>query len=68
MDGPLIFYFHPWEIDPDQPRMHNAPLKSRIRHYLNLSGMEKKLARLLSDYDWVRVDEVLGLRAQGGVL
>lgn len=61
LDGPVIFYFHPWEIDPDQPRIRTAPVKSRLRHYLNLSTMERKLERLLSDYAWGRVDNALGL-------
>lgn len=59
LDGPVIFYFHPWEIDPTQPRIAAAPLKSRLRHYLNLDLMEGKLARLLQDFEWGRVDEAL---------
>ena len=55
---PLVFYFHPWEIDPGQPRITAAPLKSRLRHYVNLGAMEKKLARLVKDYHWGRMDEV----------
>ncbi len=55
---PGIFYFHPWEIDPGQPRVANAPLRSRLRHYTNLSVMESKLTRLLRSFDWGRVDEV----------
>jgi polysaccharide deacetylase family protein (PEP-CTERM system associated) len=55
---PAIFYFHPWEIDPDQPRVANAPLKSRLRHYTNLSTMEPKLLKLLGQHEWTRVDEV----------
>ncbi|MEM8799768.1 MAG: XrtA system polysaccharide deacetylase [Pseudomonadota bacterium] len=53
-----IFYFHPWEVDKDQPRQKDAPLKSRLRHYVNLDKMEAKLARALDDFDWGRVDEV----------
>jgi len=49
---PYSFYFHPWEIDPQQPRISNAPLKSKIRHYINLSKMEGKLEQLLTDYQW----------------
>ncbi len=59
--GPAIFYLHPWEIDPDQPRIDAAPLKSKLRHYVNLGAMEKKLARLLRAYRWMRVDAALGL-------
>jgi len=55
---PYNFYFHPWEIDPDQPRVHGAPLKSRIRHYINLSRMEGKLGRLLEDYEWSTMKSV----------
>ena len=47
-----IFYFHPWEIDPDQPRQQNLPLKSRFRHYLNLNRVEDRLSHLLSDFAW----------------
>ncbi|MBY0423562.1 MAG: DUF3473 domain-containing protein, partial [Parvularculaceae bacterium] len=59
LDGPVRFYFHPWEIDPAQPRIAVAPLKSRLRHYLNLDLMAGKLTRLLGDYDWGRVDDAL---------
>ena len=55
---PAIFYFHPWEIDPGQPRVPNAPLKSRLRHYSNLSVMEPKLLKLLGAHRWGRTDEV----------
>jgi polysaccharide deacetylase family protein (PEP-CTERM system associated) len=63
IDGPTIFYFHPWEIDADQPRIENATVKSKMRHYLNLGRMERKLDRLLSDFSWSRIDDTLGLRA-----
>lgn len=60
-DGqPAVLYFHPWEIDPDQPRVADAPLKSRLRHYSRLSAMEGKLERLLHDFSWGRVDDVVG--------
>ena len=49
---PYSFYFHPWEIDPEQPRVAGASIKSRLRHYLNLSRMEGKVERLLEDYQW----------------
>lgn len=58
-DGrPAIFYFHPWEVDPDQPRVANAPLKSRLRHYTNLSRMAPKLRRLVRDFAWGRMDHL----------
>lgn len=53
---PAIIYFHPWEIDPGQPRVAGAPLKSRLRHYTNLARMAPKLARLARDFSWGRVD------------
>ncbi len=53
---PAVFYFHPWEIDPGQPRMPRAPLRSRLRHYTNLGVMESKLERLLGDFTWGRMD------------
>lgn len=55
---PGILYFHPWEIDPGQPRLRDARLRSRLRHYTNLAGMEAKLSRLLRDFEWTRVDAV----------
>jgi len=54
-----IFYFHPWEIDPDQPKQEGIDAKTRFRHYLNLERMESRLNRLLGDFDWGRMDEVL---------
>lgn len=54
-----IIYFHPWEIDPSQPRVANAPLKSKLRHYTNLSVMAPKLERLIGDFAWGRVDEIV---------
>lgn len=47
-----VFYFHPWEIDPDQPRQRGIDLKTRFRHYLNLSRTESRLRRLLLDFRW----------------
>jgi polysaccharide deacetylase family protein (PEP-CTERM system associated) len=58
-DGkPAVFYFHPWEIDPGQPRQSGVGLKTRVRHYLNLHRMEGRLTRLLQDFAWGRIDEV----------
>ncbi len=56
---PAVFYFHPWEIDPGQPRMTGAPLKSRLRHYTNLAKMEPKLLKLLHSFAWGRTDAVV---------
>ncbi|QNG44071.1 XrtA system polysaccharide deacetylase [Sphingobium yanoikuyae] len=60
---PAIIYFHPWEIDPDQPRVAGAPLRSRVRHYTNLSGMAAKLRRLTQDFAWTRVDALVAQEA-----
>ncbi|HRQ56503.1 MAG TPA: DUF3473 domain-containing protein [Azoarcus taiwanensis] len=58
-DGrPAIFYFHPWEIDPEQPRVREASAKTRFRHYINLERTEARLNRLLRDFAWRRADEV----------
>ncbi len=57
-DRPAVFYFHPWEVDPDQPRVQDAPVRSKIRHYTNLDVMEPKLLKLLRDHRWGRTDEV----------
>ncbi|CAG1022467.1 Peptidoglycan-N-acetylglucosamine deacetylase [Methylococcales bacterium] len=59
VDGqPSVFYFHPWEIDPDQPRQSGIDLKTRLRHYLNLSRMESRLGQLLRDFRWDTMDRV----------
>lgn len=61
-DGePCIFYSHPWEVDPEQPRMKDASWKSRFRHYTNLARMERRLRRVLADFRWDRMDRVFGL-------
>ncbi|MEC3949912.1 XrtA system polysaccharide deacetylase [Sphingobium sp. HWE2-09] len=60
---PAIIYFHPWEIDPDQPRVTDAPLRSRLRHYSNLSVMAAKLRRLTRDFAWTRVDALADAEA-----
>jgi polysaccharide deacetylase family protein (PEP-CTERM system associated) len=53
-----VFYFHPWEIDPDQPKLKGINAKTRFRHYLNLNRMEKRLECLLGDFQWDRMDKV----------
>jgi len=55
---PAMFYFHPWELDPDQPRVKGIRAKTRFRHYLNLKRTEPRLRRLVSDFRWDRVDRV----------
>ena len=59
---PAVFYFHPWEIDPGQPRVAGTGLKTRFRHYLNLDKTESRLDRLLGDFRWGRIDDVFGLQ------
>jgi len=61
---PAVFYFHPWEVDPDQPRIARAPLKSRLRHYSRLGAMAGKLRGLVKRHDWGRVDAVVAIEAE----
>lgn len=58
---PFLFYLHPWEFDPDQPRMAGAKLKSRVRHYLNLGKTESRFIRLLHDFKFGPIGSVLKL-------
>jgi hypothetical protein len=53
-----MFYFHPWEIDPGQPRVRGVNIKTRFRHYVNLNRMESRLRRLLLDFRWGRADRI----------
>jgi polysaccharide deacetylase family protein (PEP-CTERM system associated) len=65
---PAIFYFHPWEIDPGQPRVAGIDLKTRFRHYVNIDRMEGRLDRLLGDFRWDRMDNIfLGQRVSARV-
>ncbi len=57
--APASFYFHPWEIDPHQPRVANAPLRSKLRHYTNLEAMAGKLRRVTRQFAWGRYDAVV---------
>ncbi len=61
--NPVTFYFHPWEVDPGQPRVSGIDAKTRFRHYLNIDRMERRLDRLLADFAWGRMDEVFGVAA-----
>lgn len=61
---PAVFYFHPWEVDPEQPRVARAPLKSRLRHYSRLGAMAGKLRGLVKRHDWGRVDAVVAIEAE----
>jgi polysaccharide deacetylase family protein (PEP-CTERM system associated) len=55
---PAIFYLHPWEIDPAQPRLASRSLSS-LRHYSNLAGCERRLKRLLREFPFGRLADVL---------
>jgi polysaccharide deacetylase family protein (PEP-CTERM system associated) len=55
---PAVFYFHPWEVDPDQPRVLHAPMRSRLRHYTGLAKMADKLGDLVREFRWGRMDMV----------
>jgi len=58
-DGlPAVFYFHPWEIDVEQPRVQGIGFKTRFRHYVNIGRMEQRLERLLQDFRWDRMDRI----------
>ena len=56
---PFVFYLHPWELDPNQPRINHIPWRSRFRHYVNLDKTEGKFRKLLSDFRFGTVLEVL---------
>lgn len=55
---PAIFYFHPWEIDTEQPRIEGISRKTRFRHYVNIDRMEARLSQLFSDFKWGRMDKI----------
>jgi polysaccharide deacetylase family protein (PEP-CTERM system associated) len=54
----FVFYLHPWELDPEQPRIE-ASARSRLRHYMNLSSCETKLTRLLGDFEFAPMRDVI---------
>jgi len=57
--NPFVFYMHPWEVDPEQPRIANISFKSRFRHYLNLNKTLKRLECLVNDFQFAPVSEVI---------
>ena len=63
---PAIFYLHPWEIDPDQPRLRTSRLGS-LRHYRNLDKTEDRLRALLSDFRFSTVTRVLAVEHEASV-
>lgn len=60
-----VFYFHPWEIDPGQPRIAGIDAKTRFRHYVNIGRTEARIAQLLRDFAWGRMDQIFLGRGQG---
>ena len=56
---PYVFYIHPWEIDPQQPRVESLPATSRFRHYVALGRTENRFASLLQDFQWSTMSQVL---------
>jgi len=60
---PTVFYFHPWEVDPGQPRVPGVSLRNRTRHYLNLKRMAPRVGRLLRDFRFDRMDRVFPVAA-----
>ncbi len=63
---PAVFYLHPWEIDPGQPRVEGLSARTRFRHYLNLRLTQPRLERLLDDFRWDRMDRVFNVGAAEG--
>jgi polysaccharide deacetylase family protein (PEP-CTERM system associated) len=55
---PALFYFHPWEVDPGQPRPEGIGAKSRFRHYVNIDRMESRIEALARDFAWDRMDRI----------
>ncbi len=66
-ERPAVFYFHPWEIDSRQPRVGNAPIRSKLRHYTNLDKMAAKLGDLVHEFAWGRMDMLAHREAQNPV-
>lgn len=64
---PYVFYIHPWELDPDQPRITGLKRSERMRHYLNLERTESRWSALLRDFEWVTIAELVSAhRANNG--
>jgi polysaccharide deacetylase family protein (PEP-CTERM system associated) len=59
---PFVFYLHPWEVDPAQPKIEGLGVATRFRHYINLDKTENKLKKLLDDFKLDRMDKVLDLQ------
>ena len=63
--APYVFYIHPWEIDPSQPRVHGLPRLTRFRHYVRLRSTERRFACLLRDFRWTTIADLLEQRTAG---
>jgi polysaccharide deacetylase family protein (PEP-CTERM system associated) len=61
---PGIFYFHPWEVDPEQPRIPGASARARFRHFVNMRQMSDRIERLLRDFAWDRMDRVFAAQLE----
>ena len=57
---PNVFYFHPWEIDRNQPAIRQASFRANFRHHVNIGAVPTRLHQLLRDFSWGRMDEVFG--------
>lgn len=64
---PAVFYIHPWELDPEQPRIAGAPWRSRVRHYTNLHGTERRLRSLVREFRWAPIASVFAEELNGHV-
>jgi polysaccharide deacetylase family protein (PEP-CTERM system associated) len=64
--APCVFYLHPWEVDPDQPRVAGLSSRARFRHYVNLSRTAPRLIRLLAGRRWTRLDRAIPELAEAG--
>ena len=60
-----VFYFHPWEIDADQPRITGASRLAKFRHYVNIGAVPRRLDKLLRDFRWARMDDVFAADIAG---
>ncbi|UAB77269.1 DUF3473 domain-containing protein [Erythrobacter sp. SCSIO 43205] len=66
-ERPAVFYFHPWEVDPGQPRVGDAPMRSKLRHYTNLGKMADKLRKLVKEFHWDRMDAIAEIEARRAI-
>jgi polysaccharide deacetylase family protein (PEP-CTERM system associated) len=60
MGRPYVFYLHPWELDPGQPRADGLPLMRRWRHYQNLDRTETRWRHLLASFRWTTIGDLIG--------